>query len=206
MKRAFRQVLASLIALSLVAACFPSYVFADETETNESCDEVSVEVTDEELTAELDRVREQSSRMITVDDRAVADGDIANIDYEGFCDGVAFAGGKGEGYDLAIGSHSFIDTFEEQLIGKNIGEEVEVNVTFPTEYHAPELAGKPALFKVKVNSIKVKELPELDDDFAQDVSVLTKPTPSTAKARTTSVRRPSKPSSRPWRITATIWW
>ncbi len=133
-------------------------------------DKVSVEVTEEELTAELDRVREQNSRMITVEDRAVADGDIANIDYEGFCDGVAFAGGKGEGYDLAIGSHSFIDTFEEQLIGKNIGEETEVNVTFPTEYHAPELAGKPAVFKVKINSIKVKELPELDDDFAQDVS------------------------------------
>jgi len=133
-------------------------------------EKVSVEVTEEEVAAELDRVREQNSRMITVDDRAVADGDIANIDYEGFCDGVAFAGGKGEGYDLAIGSHSFIDTFEEQLIGKNIGEETEVNVTFPTEYHAPELAGKPALFKVKVNSIKMKELPELDDDFAQDVS------------------------------------
>ena len=133
-------------------------------------EKVTVEVTDEEVAAELDRVREQNSRMVTVDDRAVADGDIANIDYEGFCDGVAFAGGKGEGYDLAIGSHSFIDTFEEQLIGKNIGEEVEVNVTFPTEYHAPELAGKPAVFKVKVNSIKVKELPELDDDFAQDVS------------------------------------
>ncbi len=133
-------------------------------------EKLSVEVSEEEVTAELDRVREQNSRMITVDDRAVADGDIANIDYEGFCDGVAFAGGKGEGYDLAIGSHSFIDTFEEQLIGKNIGEEVEVNVTFPTEYHAPELAGKPALFKVKVNSIKVKELPEADDDFAQDVS------------------------------------
>ncbi|MBE5952427.1 MAG: trigger factor [Lachnospiraceae bacterium] len=133
-------------------------------------EKVTVEVTDDEVAAELDRVREQNSRMVTVDDRAVADGDIANIDYEGFCDGVAFAGGKGEGYDLAIGSHSFIDTFEEQLIGKNIGEETEVNVTFPTEYHAPELAGKPALFKVKVNSIKVKELPELDDDFAQDVS------------------------------------
>ena len=108
--------------------------------------------------------------MITVDDRAIADGDLANIDYEGFCDGVPFAGGKDEGYDLAIGSHSFIDTFEEQLIGKNIGDEVEVNVTFPTEYHAAELAGTPAMFKVKVNGIKVKELPELDDDFAQDVS------------------------------------
>ena len=129
-----------------------------------------VEVTDAELDAELNRVREQNARMITVDDRAVADGDLANIDYEGFCDGVPFAGGKDEGYDLAIGSHSFIDTFEEQLIGKNIGDEVEVNVTFPTEYHAAELAGKPAMFKVKVNGIKVKELPELDDDFAQDVS------------------------------------
>ena len=129
-----------------------------------------VEVTDAELEAELNRVREQNSRMITVDDRAIADGDLANIDYEGFCDGVPFAGGKDEGYDLAIGSHSFIDTFEDQLIGKNIGDEVEVNVTFPTEYHAAELAGKPAMFKVKVNGIKVKELPELDDDFAQDVS------------------------------------
>ena len=129
-----------------------------------------VEVTDEEVDAELNRVREQNSRMITVDDRAIADGDLANIDYEGFCDGVPFAGGKDAGYDLAIGSHSFIDTFEEQLIGKNIGDEVEVNVTFPAEYHAAELAGKPAMFKVKVNGIKVKELPELDDDFAQDVS------------------------------------
>ena len=129
-----------------------------------------VEVTDAEVEAELNRVREQNSRMITVDDRAIAEGDLANIDYEGFCDGVPFAGGKDEGYDLAIGSHSFIDTFEDQLIGKNIGDEVEVNVTFPTEYHAAELAGKPAMFKVKVNGIKVKELPELDDDFAQDVS------------------------------------
>lgn len=129
-----------------------------------------VEVTEEEVEAELNRVREQNSRMITVDDRAIASGDLANIDYEGFCDGVPFAGGKDEGYDLAIGSHSFIDTFEDQLIGKNIGDEVEVNVTFPTEYHAAELAGKPAMFKVKVNGIKVKELPELDDEFAQDVS------------------------------------
>ncbi len=133
-------------------------------------EKVSVEVTEEEINAEIDRAREQNSRMITVDDRAVADGDIANIDYEGFCDGVAFAGGKAEGYDLAIGSHSFIDTFEDQIIGKNIGDEFDVNVTFPTEYHAPELAGKPAVFKVKVNSIKVKELPELDDEFAAEVS------------------------------------
>lgn len=133
-------------------------------------DKTEVSVTDEEVAAELDRVREQNSRLITVDDRAVQDGDIAVIDYEGFTDGVAFEGGKGENHSLTIGSHSFIDTFEEQLIGKGIGEETEVHVTFPTEYHAPELAGKPAVFKVKINEIKVKELPALDDDFAQDVS------------------------------------
>lgn len=133
-------------------------------------EKTAVEVTDEDINAELDKVREQNSRMVTVDDRAVKDGDIAVIDYEGFTDGVAFEGGKGENQNLTIGSHSFIDTFEEQLVGKNIGEEVEVNVTFPAEYHAPELAGKPAMFKVKINEIKVKELPELDDDFAQDVS------------------------------------
>ena len=129
-----------------------------------------VTVTDEEVAAELDKVREQNSRTISIEDRAVADGDIAVIDFEGFVDGVAFEGGKGTDYSLTIGSHSFIDTFEEQLIGKNIGEEVEVNVTFPTEYHAENLAGKPAMFKVKVNEIKVKELPEANDDFAKDVS------------------------------------
>ncbi len=128
------------------------------------------EVTDEEILAQIDKEREQNSRMITVEDRAVQDGDITVIDFEGFVDGVAFEGGKGENYSLTIGSHSFIDTFEEQLIGKAIGEEVEVNVTFPAEYQAKELAGKPALFKVTVKEIKVKELPELDDDFAQDVS------------------------------------
>ncbi len=129
-----------------------------------------VEVTDDEVNAELDRAREQQARTIPVEDRAVMDGDMTVIDFEGFVDGVAFEGGKGTDYPLTIGSHSFIDTFEEQLIGKNIGEEVEVNVTFPEEYHAEELKGKPALFKVTVKEIKVKELPELDDDFAQDVS------------------------------------
>jgi len=128
------------------------------------------EVTEEEIIARIDKEREQNSRTITVDDRAVQKDDLTIIDFEGFVDGVAFEGGKGEGYSLTIGSHSFIDTFEDQLIGKNIGEEVEVNVTFPAEYQAAELAGKPALFKVKINEIKVKELPELDDDFAQDVS------------------------------------
>ncbi|WP_066715395.1 trigger factor [Clostridium sp. Marseille-P299] len=129
-----------------------------------------VEVTEEEVNAELEKVREQNSRMITIEDRPVADKDIAVIDFEGFVDGVAFDGGKGEDYSLVIGSHSFIDTFEEQLIGKNIGEDVEVNVTFPEEYQVKSLAGKPALFKVKIKEIKEKELPALDDDFAQDVS------------------------------------
>lgn len=129
-----------------------------------------IEVTEDEIMAELDKVREQNSRTITVEDRAVMDKDIVTIDFEGFVDGVAFEGGKGEDYALTIGSHSFIDTFEDQLVGKNIGEDVEVNVTFPTEYHAADLAGKPALFKVKVKEIKAKELPAADDDFAGDVS------------------------------------
>ena len=133
--------------------------------------EVSVpEIKDEDVEAELKKAQEEQARTVPVEDRPVADGDIATIDFEGFVDGVAFEGGKGTDYALTIGSHSFIDTFEEQLIGKNIGDEVEVNVTFPEEYHAEELKGKPALFKVVVKEIKVKELPELDDDFAQDVS------------------------------------
>ena len=133
-------------------------------------EKTDVSVSDEEVAAELDRVREQNARILTVEDRPVADGDETVIDFEGFVDGVPFAGGKGEDYKLVIGSHSFIDTFEEQLIGKNIGDDVDVNVTFPTEYHAEELAGKPALFKVKIKAITAKELPELDDEFAVDVS------------------------------------
>lgn len=133
-------------------------------------EKTEVTVTEEEVDAELNRVREQNARILTVDDRPVADGDETVIDFEGFVDGTPFAGGKGEDYRLVIGSHSFIDTFEEQLIGKNIGDEVDVNVTFPTEYHAAELAGKPALFKVKIKAITAKELPELDDEFAVDVS------------------------------------
>ena len=129
-----------------------------------------VEVTDEEVAADLENARQQQARMITVEDRPVQDGDIATIDYEGFVDGVAFEGGKAEGHALTIGSHSFIDTFEEQLIGKKIGEDVEVNVTFPAEYHAAELAGKPALFKVAIKGIKCRELPELNDEFAQEAS------------------------------------
>ena len=128
------------------------------------------EVTEEELAAEIDKVREQNARIISVEDRPVQDKDETVINFEGFVDGVPFEGGKSENYPLTIGSHSFIDTFEEQLIGAEIGKEVEVNVTFPEQYHAPELAGKPALFKVIVNEIKYKELPEMDEDLVQEIS------------------------------------
>lgn len=123
-----------------------------------------------DVDAEIEKLRERNSRMVSVEDRAVKKDDIANIDFEGFCDGVAFDGGKGEGFDLTIGSGQFIPGFEEQLIGTNIGDEVEVQVKFPEEYHAEELKGKDAMFKVKINGIKVKELPALDDEFAKDVS------------------------------------
>ncbi len=126
--------------------------------------------TDEEVNAEIEKEREANSRTITVEDRAVQDGDMTVIDFEGFVDGVAFEGGKGTDYPLTIGSGAFIPGFEEKLIGAEIGKEVDVDVTFPEEYHAKELAGKPAVFKCTVKEIKVKELPELDDDFAQDVS------------------------------------
>lgn len=129
-----------------------------------------VEVTDEEVQAEVDKEREQNSRVIDVDDRAVEMGDIVKLDYEGFVDDVPFAGGKGENHELVIGSGSFIPGFEDQLVGAVIDEEKEVHVTFPEEYHAKELAGKAAVFKCTVHEIKVKELPEADDDFAQDVS------------------------------------
>lgn len=133
-------------------------------------EKADAEVTDADVDAELKRVQDQNSRLVTVEDRPVADGDQTVIDFEGFVGGEAFEGGKGEDYPLTIGSHSFIDNFEEQLIGKNIGDECEVNVTFPENYQAKELAGKPALFKVKIKEIKVKELPELDDEFAGEVS------------------------------------
>ena len=127
-------------------------------------------VSAEDVEAELKKVQEQNARLLTVEDRGVEDGDQTVIDFEGFVDGKGFEGGKAEDYPLTIGSHSFIDTSEEQLIGKKIGEECEVNVTFPTEYHAADLAGKPATFKVTVKEIKVKELPELNDEFASEVS------------------------------------
>ena len=133
-------------------------------------DKVDVTVSDEDVNAEIDAERERNARSISVTDRAVKDGDQTVIDFEGFKDGVAFEGGKGENYPLTIGSGAFIPGFEEQLIGKNIGEEVEVNVTFPEQYQAEELAGQPAVFKVVIKEIKEKQLPELDDEFAAEVS------------------------------------
>ncbi|MCC8082032.1 MAG: trigger factor [Lachnospiraceae bacterium] len=132
--------------------------------------EIDTQVTDEDVMNEIDRERENNARIINVEGRAIENGDTAVIDYEGFSDGVAFDGGKAENHSLEIGSGSFIPGFEDQLIGRNVGDEVEVNVTFPESYHAPELAGKDAVFQVKIHEIKTKELPELDDEFAQDVS------------------------------------
>ena len=133
-------------------------------------EKASEEVTDAEVSAELIRIQDQNSRIITIEDRGVEDGDQTVIDFKGMIDGAAFEGGEAEDYSLTIGSHSFIDTFEEQLIGKNVGETCEVNVTFPTEYHAKNLAGKPAVFEVTIKEIKHKELPELNDEFASEVS------------------------------------
>ena len=131
---------------------------------------IDTTVTDEEVEAALEKEQQKNSRTVTVTDRPVANGDTAVIDFEGFVDGIAFEGGKGENHPLEIGSHSFIDTFEDQLVGHNTGDEVEVNVTFPEKYQAADLAGKPAVFKVKINEIKTKELPELNDEFASEVS------------------------------------
>ena len=128
------------------------------------------EPTEEEINAEIEKEREAQSRMINVEDRPAEDGDMTTIDFEGFMDGVPFEGGKGENYPLTLGSHSFIEGFEEQIVGMNIGDEKDINVTFPEEYHQAELAGKPAVFKVKLHEIKKKELPEVDDEFAQEVS------------------------------------
>lgn len=130
----------------------------------------TAEVTDEEVDSEISRVRENNSRMITVDDRAAQEGDTVIIDFDGYVDGEQFEGGKAEDYSLVLGSHTFIDNFEEQLVGKNAGESVEVHVTFPDMYQAEELRGKEAVFHVDINDIKVKELPDIDDEFAQDVS------------------------------------
>lgn len=133
-------------------------------------DKQEVKIQAADVDAEIDRVREQNARIMTMDDREIEMNDIAVIDYEGFLDGEPFEGGKGEDYSLTIGSHTFIDTFEDQLIGKKPGDEVDVNVTFPEEYHSEELKGKPVTFKVVIKEVKVKELPEADDEFASEVS------------------------------------
>lgn len=129
-----------------------------------------VTVTEEEIAEEISKVQDQNSRTITIEDRPVQDKDEVTIDFVGSVDGEEFEGGKGEDYPLVIGSHSFIDNFEDQLIGSNIGDLVDVNVTFPEEYHAKDLAGKPALFKVTIKGIKAKEVSEFDDEFVQEVS------------------------------------
>jgi len=133
-------------------------------------DKIEVAVTDEEVDAEVQKERENNARTITVEDRAVKDGDMTVIDFEGFVDGVAFEGGKGENYPLTIGSGAFIPGFEEQLVGAELEKEVEVNVTFPEDYQADDLKGKAAVFKCTVHEIKEKELPELNDEFAGEVS------------------------------------
>ena len=127
-------------------------------------------VTDEQVMHDIDHMRERGARIVSVDSRAAIDGDQVIVDFEGFIDDVPFEGGKGESYQLTLGSHSFIDTFEEQIVGHSVGDEFDVNVSFPEEYHAEELKGKPALFKVKLCEIKEKELPEVDDEFVKDVS------------------------------------
>ena len=133
-------------------------------------EKVSAEVTDTDVMLELEKVQRQNARKVEVTDRAAQMGDIANINYLGSVDGVPFDGGKAEGHELELGSHSFIEGFEEAIVGHNIGEEFDINVTFPEAYHAPELAGKPAVFAIKLNALTAKELPELNDAFAEDVS------------------------------------
>lgn len=133
-------------------------------------EKVSAEVTDTDVMLELEKVQRQNARKVEVTDRAAQMGDIANIDYLGSVDGVPFDGGKAEGHELELGSHSFIEGFEDAIVGHSIGEEFDINVTFPEAYHAPELAGKPAVFAIKLNALTAKELPELNDAFAEDVS------------------------------------
>ncbi len=133
-------------------------------------EKIEYNVKDEDIENELKDMQDKNSRLVTVDDRAAKDGDTANIDYEGFIDGKAFEGGKAENHDLVLGSHSFIEGFEDQIVGMKIDEEKEIKVKFPEEYFSKDLAGKDATFKVKLNGLKKKELPALDDEFAKDVS------------------------------------
>lgn len=133
-------------------------------------EKVPAEVTDEDIEAELKRVQNQNARMVEVTDRPAQMGDVVKISYAGSVDGVPFEGGQSDSHDLELGSHSFIEGFEEQIVGHSIGEKFDINVTFPEAYHAPELAGKPAVFAIEVKGITAKELPELNDEFAEDVS------------------------------------
>lgn len=130
----------------------------------------SVEVTAEDIDREIDRVRERNSRIITVEDRAAENGDMVTIDFDGYVDGKQFDGGKAENYELTLGAGQFIPGFEDQVIGHNVGDEFDIDVTFPEDYHAEELKGKPAVFKIKLHEIKMKELPVVDDEFVKDVS------------------------------------
>ncbi|MBP0977368.1 MAG: trigger factor, partial [Oscillospiraceae bacterium] len=131
---------------------------------------IEYEVKEEDIDREIERVREQNARLLSVEDTEAKSGDTVIIDFDGYVDGEQFEGGQSENYSLELGSNSFIPGFEDQLIGKKAGEDVDVNVTFPEDYHAAELAGKDSVFKVKIHEVKVKELPEVDDDFAADVS------------------------------------
>ena len=133
-------------------------------------EKIEYNVKESDVENELKDMQDKNSRLVTVENRPAQNDDTAIIDFEGFVDGVAFDGGKGENYNLVLGSHSFIEEFEDQVVGMNVGEEKEINVTFPKEYFSKNLAGKPAVFKVKLNELKKKELPELDDEFAKDVS------------------------------------
>ncbi len=133
-------------------------------------EKIEYNVKESDVENELKDMQDKNSRLVTVENRPAQNDDTAIIDFEGFVDGVAFDGGKGENYNLVLGSHSFIEGFEDQVVGMNVGEEKEINVTFPKEYFSKNLAGKPAVFKVKLNELKKKELPELDDEFAKDVS------------------------------------
>lgn len=157
------------VVLTAVVYTKPEITVNAEVYKNAEYTPIDTEVTDEDIDAEISAAREKNSRMVSVE-RAALSGDIVTIDFEGFIDGEAFEGGKASDHNLTIGSKSFIGDFEEQLIGANVGDDLEVNVSFPEDYHAEHLAGKPALFKVEIKDIKMKELPELDDDFAQDVS------------------------------------
>ncbi len=156
--------------VTLKAAVYTKPEVEISSYTGLAVEKESVEVTEEDIMKDIDAVRERNSRMLTVEGRPAQEGDEAVIDFEGFLDGVAFEGGKGEKFPLGLGSGSFIPGFEEQIVGKNIGDEFDINVTFPEDYGAENLAGKEVVFKIKLHELKVKELPELDDEFVKDVS------------------------------------